>query len=92
MKQKVANYTVIIEKEKRTGSDEICFTAFAPLLGIATEAETIEQAQQVIQSLIQFHIDSLREEGEEIPIEQGNSFVTKTEVYLPEGAILASNA
>lgn len=83
MQQRVANYTVIIEKEKRTGTDEFCFTAFAPLLGIATEAETIEEAEQSIQSLIQFHVDSLKEESEEIPIEQGGSFVTKTAVNLP---------
>lgn len=45
MKQKVANYTVVIEKEKRIGTNKTYYTAFVPLLGIATEADTIEKAE-----------------------------------------------
>lgn len=67
MKQQVANYTVIIEKEKRTGTNQVCYTAFVPLLGIATEADNIEEAQEAAQDLIQFHLDTLAEEGKEIP-------------------------
>jgi len=89
MKQKVANYTVVIEKEKRTGTNDTCYTAFVPLLGIATEADSIEQAEIAIKSLLEFHLESLSEEGEEIPLESSNSLVTKTEVALPKNAILA---
>lgn len=89
MKQKVANYTVIIEKEKRTGTNELCFTASVPFLGLATEAGSIEEAEKEINALIQFHLESLTQEGEEIPIETSNSFVTKTEVRIPENAVIA---
>lgn len=89
MKQHIANYTVIIEKEKRTGTQKICYTAFVPLLGIATEADTVEEAQIAIQSLIQFHIESLATEGEEIPVQTKDAFVTKSEVILPAGANIA---
>ena len=89
MKQKLANYTVIIEKEKRTGTNELCFTASVPFLGLATEADSIEEAEKEINALIQFHLESLTQEGEEIPIETSNSFVTKTEVRIPENAVIA---
>jgi len=86
MKQRIANYTVIIEKQKRIGTNQTCFMAFVPILGIATEADTIERAGEEIKSLIQFHLDSLAQEKQEIPMETGNALVTKTEVVIPENA------
>lgn len=88
MKQRIANYTVVIEKQKRLGANKTCYMAFVPILGIATEADTIEQAEREIKSLIQFHLESLAEEGEEIPIETENSFVTRSQVFIPKGAAL----
>ena len=89
MKQKVANYTVIIEQEKRIGTEKRCFTASVPFLGLATEASSIEEAEKAVNALIQFHLESLVEEGDKIPIETTNSFVTKTEVQIPENAVIA---
>lgn len=89
MKQKVANYTVVIEKEKRTGTNNSCYTAFVPLLGIATEADSIEKAEKAAKSLIEFHLESLSIEGEEIPLESNHRLVIRTEVALPQNAILA---
>lgn len=89
MKQQVANYTVVIEKQKRMGTDDDCYMAFVPLLGIATDADTIEEVEKEITSLIQFHLESLAEEGEEIPLETSSTFVTRSEVTLPKRAILA---
>ncbi len=89
MKQQIANYTIIIEKEKRTGTEKTCYTAFVPLLGIAAEADTVEKAQIAIQSLIQFHIESLAMEGLDIPVQTKDAFVTKSEVILPAGANIA---
>lgn len=83
MKQNIANYTVVIEKEKRLGTNETCYNAVVPILGIATEADTLEQVQKEIQSLVQFHIESLSEEGEDIPVESGQSFITKIQALLP---------
>lgn len=83
MNQKIANYTVVIEKEKRLGTDKDCYSAVVPILGIATDADTLEKVQKDIQSLVQFHIESLAKEGEEIPVESGQSFITKIEALLP---------
>ncbi|MBI2443193.1 MAG: type II toxin-antitoxin system HicB family antitoxin [Candidatus Levybacteria bacterium] len=90
MKQNVANYTVIIQKEKRMGTKIPCYTAIVPVLGIATEADTLEQIQTSVQSLIAFHIESLVDEGEEVPVESGEPFITRFEALLPKGAMLSS--
>lgn len=89
MKQQIANYTVVIEKQKRIGTNRSCYMALVPILGIATDADTLEKAERDIKSLIQFHVESLAEEGEEIPVEAGSSFITRSEIILPKGALLA---
>lgn len=89
MKQRIANYTVVIEKQKRLGTNKTCYMAFVPTLGIATDSDTIEQVKNEIKSLIQFHLDSLAEEGKEIPVETESAFVTRSQVFIPKGAIVA---
>ena len=89
MKQNIANYTVVIEKEERIGTNKECYSAVVPILGIATEADTLEQVQKDIQSLVQFHIESLAEENKDIPVESRQSFITKIEALLPKKANLA---
>jgi len=90
MKQQIANYTVIIEKQKRIGSKKTCYAAYVPILGIATEADTIEQVEKEIQSLIQFHLDCLAEEGETIPVETEPTLVTRSQVIIPARANISS--
>ena len=77
MKQRIANYTVVIEKQKRIGTNKFYYMAYVPILGIATESDTIEKLEKEIKSLIQFHIESLAEEGEEIPLENGEAFISR---------------
>ena len=89
MQQKIANYTVIIERQKRLGTDRICYMAYVPILGIATDADTIEEVEKEIKSLIEFHLDSLVGEKEDIPLETEEAFVTKSQVNLPKGASFA---
>lgn len=89
MNQQVTNYTVVIEKQKRLGTNNVCYMAYVPVLGIATDADTIEQLEKDITALIKFHVESLANEGETIPIETKHTFVTRSEVMLPKGAVLA---
>lgn len=91
MKQKVANYTVILNKEKRTGTNRECFSAFVPTLGIATDADTLEKVQEEVKKLIQFHLGCLVNEGEKIPVENKSLLIARSEVYLPENAQIATN-
>ena len=90
MKQQIANYTVVIEKEKRTGTKKDCYTAMVPLLGIATEADTLSQVKKDIKELVQFHVECLSEEGSEIPVETGESVITKVAAFLPSKTRLAA--
>ena len=89
MKQKIANYTVVIEKGKRTGSEKFCYTAFVPTLGIAVDADSLEKAKKEIQSLIEFHIDCLTQENREISVESEHPFITRLSAILPTSAQLA---
>ena len=90
MKQKIANYTVIIESQKRLGTDKDCYTAFVPTLGIAAEEDTVEEVKKSIQSLIQFHLECLTQEGETIPLETEHPLVTRSQVIIPPGANISS--
>ena len=85
MKQRIANYTVLINKERRIGTNEDCYSASVPVLGIATDANSLEAVQKEIDSLIQFHLDSLIEEGEKIPVESAQTLITKYQTILPIG-------
>lgn len=89
MKYQVANYTVVIEKQKRLGTDRDCYVAYIPVLGIATDADRLEEVEKEIKSLIQFHLESLAEEGEEIPLETEPTFITRSQVNLPKRVVLA---
>ena len=44
------------------GTKKECFFAYVPVLGIATDADTLEQVQKEIKSLIEFHLQCLAEE------------------------------
>lgn len=85
MKKNFANYTILINKEKRLGTNEDCYVALVPVLGIATDADSLEQVQKEIESLVKFHIECLADEGQEIPLESLGSFVTKFQTDLPSG-------
>ncbi len=91
MKQKVANYTVIIEKEYRTGTKKVCYTAYVPILGVAADADSLEEVQDAIKKLVDFHLESLLEEGGTIPVEKTPSLVTRFEALIPKNARIASN-
>lgn len=91
MKQKIADYTIIIEKELRTGTNNECYSAYVPLLGISTEADSIEEVKKEIKSLVEFHLESLSEEGEKIPVEKTASIITTLSALLPKNAKIATN-
>ena len=66
-------YTVIIEK------GEASFGAYVPdLPGCVAAGETKEEALKLITEAIEFHIEGLRESGEQVPLP--HSFVETVEV------------
>ena len=86
MEKTILNYRVIIEPDERTGTNEPCFTAYCPKLGIADDGNTIEEALASIKEGIHCYLEALIKDGEEIPspdnIEEG--LVTSTKISLPK--------
>jgi len=66
-------YAVVIEKAESN------FSAFVPdLPGCVATGSTIEEVEEQIREAIEFHIQDMKQEGEEIP--QPNSSVEYIEV------------
>ena len=91
MKQTAANYTVIIEEQVRIGTNKSCFSAYVPTFGIATDADTLQEVKIEIKKMVEFHIESLADEGESIPVEQKPSIITMLKTILPKNAQIATN-
>ncbi len=66
-------YAVVIEKAESN------FSAFVPdLPGCVATGSTIEEVEEQIREAIEFHIEDMKRDGEEIP--QPNSYVEYIEV------------
>ena len=71
-------YTVIFEPAAEGG-----YTVTAPALpGLVTEGDTLEQARQMAKDAILGYLESLRQDGEDIPIEHGESLKEHVAVTL----------
>lgn len=80
MEKKLLNYRVVVEKEN-VGKNKYIYNAYCPALGIADYGNTIDLAIKRITDLIQFHIESLIQEGHEIPVEKDvTTLITSVEV------------
>lgn len=87
MKQHIKNYLeyrIIIAPDVRTGSRRTCFTAFVPVLSIAVDGDTVEEARENAKNCIAFHIESLKKEGATLPVEAvAHEFITTARVPMP---------
>ena len=62
---RILNYRVLLQKEPEGG-----YTVIVPILpGCVTYGETIEEAKRMAKEAIELYLESLVEDGEEIPIE-----------------------
>ncbi len=76
MKRQAKNYLeyrIVITPDVRTGSRRSCFFALVPVLGIAADGDTVEEAYEKVKKLIAFHIESLRKEHKVLPVEEVTS-------------------
>ena len=82
--KKYVEYRIVITPDTRTGSEERCFTAFVPVLGIATAGDSVEEALENIQRMIAFHLGCLRKERQSLPVERPTAdFITTARVAVP---------
>jgi predicted RNase H-like HicB family nuclease len=72
------DFTIVIEP------DEAGFHAFVPSLpGCHSFGATIEEAQANIAEAVELHVESLIEDGEEVPRERAPYFVSRLSVPIP---------
>jgi len=82
MKTITTNYQVIIKRDKRTGTDKSAYSSYVPELEISTDGETVEETITNTKKLIKFHLESLLDEGEDIPETTNESFIFDTQIKL----------
>jgi predicted RNase H-like HicB family nuclease len=73
----VARYTVLLYP------DEGSYSALVPVLGVATQGDTVEEALAMAQDLIQVALRGLMEDGEPILEEESPPIVASVEVEVP---------
>lgn len=83
-------YRVVVEKEKYSDGSTVYVTQ-VPTLGISDYGSTIEEALDNTQKLIKFHLESLIEEGEGIPMSDNsdNIIITTSKFSLKPNNKLA---
>lgn len=76
-------YRLLISPDTRTGTGERCYTSYVPVLGIAADGDTVEEALENAKKLIAFHLESLRKEKSAIPVEEpGEEFIAMAKVAV----------
>lgn len=88
MQKQILNYRIIIEPEKI--GKKVVYNAYCPTLGVADYGDSIDEVLKSIKDGIELAIEYLKDEGEEIPIDNTKGqTITTTEVEIPEGAKVA---
>ena len=83
METQVANYRIIIEPELQRGKK--VYNAYCPTLDIADYGDSIEEVLKSIHEGIELAIESLVEEGEEVPTDNiKEQVITSTEAIIPQ--------
>jgi len=90
MEKLIANYRVIIEKERYKDGSTV-YTAECPTLKVYDYGDSIDQTLSSIRDGIELAIKSLIDEGEEVPVDNiEKSIIVNTQVVLPKRAKLAT--
>jgi len=81
MERVVRNYRIIVKQDIYPDTKKRCYSALVPTLGLADYGNTIEEAVKNVSGLIKFHLESLKTEGKEIPVDEPNKeLVTEVRV------------
>ncbi|MGH7814990.1 MAG: type II toxin-antitoxin system HicB family antitoxin [Candidatus Binataceae bacterium] len=71
-------YTVLFEPAEEGG-----YVVTIPVLGIATEGDTLREARAMARDAIRCLIESLAKDGEDIPVEQPDAITERVAVRMP---------
>jgi predicted RNase H-like HicB family nuclease len=82
METKIANYRIIIEPEVQDGKK--VYNAYCPTLAVADYGDSIEEVLGSIHDGIELAIESLVEEGKEVPVDDvTNQVIAATQAAVP---------
>ncbi len=81
MKLAKRTYQVLVEADRRIGTNERAYTAYVPALGIATDGDTFEHALANAREAAEAYLESFAEDGLDVPTEPG-SFVAAASISL----------
>jgi antitoxin HicB len=77
--KKILEYTVVFEPDEKGG-----YVSYVPALpGCASEGDTFEEAVAMIKDAIYGYLEVLKDENQEIPIENNSSIITKVSIINP---------
>ena len=83
MQKRVLNYRIIIEPEKMGG--KVVYNAACPTLGIYDYGDSIDEVLKSIRDGIKLAIECLRDEGQEIPVDDvEKQVVTTTQIEVSD--------
>ena len=81
MKLAHRTYQVLVQADRRIGTNERAYTAYVPVLGIATDGDSFEQALANAREAAEVYVASFVDDGLEVPTD-GGSFVAAASISL----------
>lgn len=81
MKLRHQTYQVLVQADRRIGTNERAYTAYVPALGIATDGDSFEQALANAHEAAEAYLASFADDGLDAPAD-GGSFVAAASISL----------
>lgn len=76
------SYQVLVEADRRLGTNELAYTAYVPSLGIASDGDSFEEALANAREATTAYVDSLIDDGLDVPTTDGSTFVAAANIQL----------
>lgn len=90
MDTKILNYHIVITPDIQTGTNKPGYTAYCPVLGVADDGDTIEEAIENIRGAIEAYVVCLIDDN--LPVPKDNpekNLVTTTQIRVPHNVQFA---
>lgn len=75
-------YQVLVQADRRIGTNERAYTAYVPSLGIATNGDTFEETLANAREATAAYVESFVDDGLEVPTVDESSFVATASISL----------
>jgi antitoxin HicB len=75
----VARYTILLYHDEEEGG----YSVLIPLLGVATQGESLDEAMAMAKEAAELHVRGLIEDGEPVLEEDGPPIVASVDIAIP---------